>query len=105
MPQRTSRADSIVGREVLRNPALTDEDLPHHNDPLWVRRRKIRVVAAVRGGQIPLYVALERFNLTAQEYVEWEREVGEDLARRKHIFREIMTGRPKRLSKKQRTRK
>jgi hypothetical protein len=98
-------SNSQGGRNERANPPFRDEDLPHHDDPVWVRRRKIRVVAAVRGGVIPLYVALERFHLTAKEFVEWEREVGEDLARKKNIVRAMIAGRPKLSSKKRRTRK
>src|SRR5688572_8955598 len=105
MPRHASRTAPTSGHENAANPTLRDEDLPHHNDPAWVRRRKIRVVAAVHGGLIPLYVALQRFNLTAEEFLEWEREVRNELARKKHIFRATITGRTKRFSKKRRSRK
>ena len=77
-------------QKVRANSTLGDHDLPHYNDPSWVKRRKIRVVAAVRGGIIPLIVALERFNITHEEYLEWESEVGNNVARRKRLCQVIM---------------
>jgi hypothetical protein len=80
---------------------LGDDDLPHQNDPLWVKRRKIRVVAAVRSGLIPLRQALERFNLSPEEFVQWEHEVGQDVARKRQILRDIKAGRgPRKASRR-----
>jgi hypothetical protein len=77
---------------------LSDEDLPHRDDPLWAKRRKIRVVAAVRSGILPLHLALERFNISAEEFVQWEHEVGQDLARKRQIFRDTKAGRGPRVA-------
>lgn len=69
-----------------------------------MKRRKVRVVAAVRSGAIPLHQALARFNLSAEEFVEWEREVGEDLARKRQMFREMKAGRGARVPSRRRKR-
>ena len=61
--------------------------LPTDNDLQRLKRRKIRVVAAVRGGMLSLHQALERFNLTLGEFYEWERDVGKDVAHRRQQLR------------------
>lgn len=66
---------------------LTREDLPEHADIRWVRRRKARVVAAVRGGILSLHEALERYSLSLEEFIEWEREVAGELAERRRTGR------------------
>jgi len=54
---------------------LTLEDLPRPNTKRWVIRRKAEVVAAVRGGLISLEAACERYNLTDEEFLSWERAI------------------------------
>ena len=96
----TGRLAKLAG---LESEALTREDLPEHADIRWVRRRKARVVAAVRGGILSLHEALERYNLSLEEFIEWEREVSAELAERRRTgrMRELTTvrgksGRPRR---------
>jgi hypothetical protein len=72
--------------------AIGPEDLPEHADIRWVRRRKARVVAAVRGGLLSLHDALQRYSLSLEEFIEWEREVGREVAERRR------TGRMRELS-------
>ena len=81
-----------------------EEDLPHHNDPLWVERRKTRVVTAVRSGVISLHEALERFNISAEQFVEWEYEVGRDMVRKRQIFRDMNAGRGPHMPRRPRKR-
>ncbi|WP_397421587.1 DUF1153 domain-containing protein, partial [Phenylobacterium sp.] len=45
------------------------------NTGRWVIRRKAEVVAAVRGGLISLEEALERYSLTSDEFVSWQRSI------------------------------
>jgi hypothetical protein len=71
----------------LEGEPLTREDLPEHADIRWVRRRKARVVAAVRGGILSLHEALERYSLSLEEFIEWEREVAGELAERRRTGR------------------
>jgi len=41
----------------------------------WVAHRKAEVVAAVRGGIISLNEACQRYALSVEEYLSWEREI------------------------------
>ena len=54
---------------------LTRNDLPPPNTGRWVIRRKAEVVAAVRGGLISLEDALERYRLTAEEFIAWQKAI------------------------------
>ena len=54
---------------------LTKNDLPPPNTGRWVIRRKAEVVAAVRGGLISLEEALERYRLTSEEFLAWQRSI------------------------------
>jgi len=67
--------------------ALSRDDLPANADIRWVRRRKARVVAAVRSGILSLHEALERYSLSVEEFVGWEREVAGELAERRRTGR------------------
>ena len=54
---------------------LTVADLPATNAKRWTIRRKAEVVAAVRGGLVSLDEACERYRLTVDEYLSWQRSV------------------------------
>lgn len=54
---------------------LTLRDLPPPNTGRWVIRRKAEVVAAVRGGLLSLEDALERYQLTSEEFLAWQRSI------------------------------
>ena len=54
---------------------LTLMDLPSPDTKRWVARRKAEVVAAVRGGLISLDEACERYALTVEEFISWERAI------------------------------
>jgi hypothetical protein len=54
---------------------LTLADLPAADTKRWVPRRKAEVVAAVRGGLISLEEACERYALTVEEFLCWQRNV------------------------------
>jgi hypothetical protein len=59
-----------------RSPAEANamsDDLPPPNTRRWVVRRKAAVVTAVRTGRITLEEALQRYQLTEEEYRSWER--------------------------------
>jgi hypothetical protein len=55
--------------------ALTLADLPPPNTQRWVIRRKAEVVAAVRGGLLSLEDACERYRLTADEFLGWQKAI------------------------------
>ncbi len=80
MPRQHKEERWTVRPEVKNAPPV-GEYLPDDSDARALKRRKISVVAAVRGGMISLPQALERFGLTVEEFVQWERDVGKDLAR------------------------
>lgn len=52
---------------------LTRHDLPQQSLGRWVARRKAEVIAGVHGGLVSLSEALERYSLTNEEFMEWER--------------------------------
>lgn len=54
---------------------LTIADLPPANTRRWVIRRKAEVVAAVRGGLLSLNDACERYRLTIDEFLSWQRSI------------------------------
>ena len=54
---------------------LTVADLPPKDTKRWVIRRKAEVVAAVRGGLISLEEACERYTLTVDEFLSWQRSI------------------------------
>ena len=54
---------------------LTLADLPPANTQRWVIRRKAEVVTAVRGGLLTLEEACERYRLTADEFLSWQKAI------------------------------
>ncbi len=66
------RPMSVVGPNGL---PLSLETLPPPNTRRWVARRKAEVVTAVRSGLLSLKEALERYNLTEEEFESWERAI------------------------------
>ncbi|WP_298726473.1 DUF1153 domain-containing protein [uncultured Ferrovibrio sp.] len=63
---------SVVGPEGQR---ITLESLPPPNTKRWVIRRKAEVVAAVRGGLLTLEDACQRYALTVEEFLSWQRAI------------------------------
>lgn len=55
--------------------ALTLADLPPPETERWVIRRKAEVVAAVRGGLLSLDDACERYRLTSEEFLAWQKSI------------------------------
>ena len=72
MSERPSRSNSVIGPA---GQPLTVENLPPGNTVRWVIRRKAEVVAAVRNGLIGLDEACERYRLSVEEFLNWERLV------------------------------
>jgi hypothetical protein len=54
---------------------LTIADLPPVTTKRWVIRRKAEVVAAVRGGLLSLSDACNRYRLTVDEFLSWQRSI------------------------------
>jgi len=68
--QHHSRARYVIGPD---GRALTVADLPPRDTKRWVIRRKAELVAAVRGGLLSLEEACERYALTIDEFLTWQR--------------------------------
>src|SRR5262247_4276642 len=49
------------------------EDLPPPGTKRWVIRRKAEVVAGVRAGLITLEEACQRYTLSVEEFLSWQR--------------------------------
>lgn len=63
---------SVVGPE---GTPLTLSNLPAPNTQRWVARRKAEVVVAVRGGLLSFEDACERYRITSEEFLGWQRQV------------------------------
>ncbi|MEO1014962.1 MAG: DUF1153 domain-containing protein [Pseudomonadota bacterium] len=62
----------VIGPDGL---PLTLADLPPASTKRWVIRRKAEVVAAVRGGLLTLEEACERYQLTMEEFLSWQKAI------------------------------
>ncbi|SDF56803.1 Protein of unknown function [Limimonas halophila] len=54
---------------------MTIDDLPPPDTKRWVARRKAEVVAGVRAGLISLEEACERYRLSMEEFLQWQRMI------------------------------
>lgn len=70
--ERRVATNYVVGPD---GSPLTLADLPPRDTRRWVARRKAEVVAAVRGGLLTLDDACERYSLTVEEFLSWERAI------------------------------
>ena len=77
MLQQEQRLNSKGERYVIgpTGAALTMADLPPPETERWVIRRKAEVVAAVRGGLLSLDDACERYRLTSEEFLAWQKSI------------------------------
>ncbi len=69
---RRKRENVVIGPE---GTALTMADLPKPDTVRWVIRRKAEVVAAVRGGLLTLEGACDRYGLSTEEFLSWQRTI------------------------------
>ncbi len=67
-----SRVKIVIGPD---GSPLSIADLPPPGTRRWVIRRKAEVVAAVRGGLLSLEEACERYALTVEEFLSWQRAI------------------------------
>lgn len=77
LQQQQQRVNS-KGEKYVIGPTgapLTLSDLPPANTERWVIRRKAEVVAAVRGGLLSLDEACERYSLTNEEFLTWQKSI------------------------------
>lgn len=54
---------------------LTLDSLPHPSTTRWVIRRKAEVAAAVARGLLTVDEACERYSLSIEEFISWQRSV------------------------------
>jgi hypothetical protein len=76
------KGDAPIGRQVSFNEHLdasrvekTGTSRSPPEPRRWVPHRKAEVVAAVRGGLISLAEARNRYALSLEEYLTWQREI------------------------------
>jgi hypothetical protein len=68
--ERPGRPNSVIGPDGL---PITLDTLPPPGTTRWVIRRKAEVVAGVRAGLITLEEACERYTLSVEEFLSWQR--------------------------------
>jgi hypothetical protein len=73
-PVASSRGNEpyVIGPDGM---PLTLADLPPRSTKRWVIRRKAEVVAAVRGGLLTLEEACNRYSLTVEEFLSWQKAI------------------------------
>jgi hypothetical protein len=72
MQPRLKKENYVIGPD---GSPLTLSDLPRPDTHRWVIRRKAEVVAAVRGGLLTLEDACNRYTLTVEEFLGWQRSI------------------------------
>ncbi len=66
--------DSFLGRTFAPHGSpMSVRDLPPSDTKRWVIRRKAEVVAGVRAGLITIDEACERYTLSIEEFLSWQR--------------------------------
>ena len=70
MSEQPSRPNGVTGPT---GKPLTVESLPPPDTKRWVIGRKAEVVAAVRNGLLGIDEACERYRLSTEEFLNWER--------------------------------
>ncbi len=68
----SKRVTSVIGPD---GTSIAMEDLPSPDTKRWVIRRKAQVVMAVRGGLLTLEEACERYDLSVEEFLSWQRMI------------------------------
>jgi hypothetical protein len=66
----------VIAKHAVLGPdgnVLTPVNLPPANTARWVARRKAEVIAAVHGGLLTMAEACNRYRLSSEEFLEWER--------------------------------
>ena len=71
-PDRPGRSNRLIGPDGL---PMSLDDLPPPGTKRWVIRRKATVVAGVRAGLLTLEEACERYQLSIEEFLSWQRQI------------------------------
>ena len=69
---QTIRPHQVIGP---LGESLTLDSLPAPSTSRWVVRRKAEVVAAVNGGLLSVDEACERYSLTNEEFLAWQKSI------------------------------
>ena len=72
MPDTSANGKDAKLMGLLGQP-LTLDDLPSPNTRRWVSRRKAQVVMAVHSGLLSIEEACQRYTLSLEEFMSWER--------------------------------
>ncbi len=72
LSSRGNRLAKVVGPD---GKIISVANLPPPDTKRWVIRRKAEVVAAVRGGLISLDEACQRYTLSVEEFLSWQRAI------------------------------
>ena len=106
MQEKIQEPDSSAAmlRAVPRRSASRLDALPPANARCWGIRRKTDVVVAVRSGAISLEDACERYNLSMEEFLTWQRlidshrKAGIRVTRLQNAYRQKLSRRPPKAS-------
>lgn len=72
--------------------ALTLDDLPPPHTKRWVIRRKAEIVIAVNSGLLSLNEACDRYALSQEEFMAWERSFRDFGLEGLHVTRALSEG-------------
>lgn len=78
MPDKNEFPNYVIGP---RGTILTPANLPLPRTDRWVKSRKAEVVFAVSGGLLSFDDACARYQLTAEEFLSWQRQIDTPQAR------------------------
>ena len=70
--RRSYRTKQVIGPAGM---PLSIEDLPPPDTKRWVVRRKAEVVAGVHAGLISIEEACQRYELSMEEFLSWQRMI------------------------------
>jgi len=73
---------SVVGPD---GTILTPSKLPPPGRIRWVAQRKAELVTAVSGGLLTMQEACRRYDISAEEFTEWERRYARHGLRGLHV--------------------
>jgi hypothetical protein len=73
MSMSAAETEFLQKVSVLGGNRLTFDQLPDEGTTRWVARRKAEVVAAVESGLLTTSEACDRYDLSLEEFVSWQR--------------------------------
>ena len=74
-PMTRKSAEASPSAKGINGHPLSKDDLPPPNTRRWVVRRKAEVVIAVRTGVISMQEACERYQLSVEELLSWQKMI------------------------------